>query len=206
MHVRREEQREHLLKAAYELVKEVGVGGLRTRDIADRAKVNVATLHYCFENKDALLVALYDYILKQVREEHDLYLADIKGPENLLRATSDLRVDFLQNRPASVQAWRAFAEGVWTSDIVRDIMRRQFVEQRAKLSQVLAEGRAEGVLKGLPTADNELMASMLMGLYDGLIFQWAADPEGFPVLEYAEAVLAWLGLPARPASESERKS
>jgi len=182
-------------------ISEVGVGGLRTRDIADRAGVNVATLHYCFGSKDGLLAALYDHILTQVRAEADTYLAGVVGPTDRLRATSALRLHFLRNRPASVQAWRAFAEGVWTSETVRCIMRRHFAEQRTKLAAIIAEGRSQGVLGSLPTPDDNLMASILIGLYDGLIFQWAADPDGFPVDEYETAVLSWLGLTCGIAKE-----
>ena len=103
MHVKRDEQRENLLAAAYELVKEVGVGGLRTRDIADRAGVNVATLHYCFEGKDGLLAALYDFILRQVKVERDRCLADANGPEEVLqgdiRPTDTLSAQSTRQRP-----------------------------------------------------------------------------------------------------------
>ena len=205
-HVKREDQRERLLVAAYELVKEVGVGGLRTRDIADRAGVNVATLHYCFESKDGLLAALYGYILQEVRSERDKHLRDAHGPVEQLTANSELRLHFLHNQPASIQAWRAFAEGVWTSDVVREILRKHFADQRARLASIFAQGRADGVVGGLPTDNDELMASMLIGLYDGLVFQWAADPENFPVDDYAKAVLAWLGLPAVTTEESGLKT
>jgi AcrR family transcriptional regulator len=201
VHIKRDEQREHLLQAAYELVKEVGVSGLRTRDIADRAGVNVATLHYCFESKDGLLAALYDYILTQVCAERERYLSGAVGPEQKLRATSAMRLHFLHNRPASVQAWRAFAEGVWTSEVVRNIMRRHFAEQRTRMGAIIAEGRALGVIGPLPTQDDELMASIMMGLYDGLIFQWAADPDTFPIDEYESVVLSWLGLADKTENE-----
>jgi AcrR family transcriptional regulator len=50
-----------LLEAAYELTAEKGLAGLRTRDVAARAKVNISTLHYYFGTKQALLEALVDY-------------------------------------------------------------------------------------------------------------------------------------------------
>lgn len=47
-----------LLEAAYELTAEKGLAGLRTRDVAARAKVNISTLHYYFGTKQELLTAL----------------------------------------------------------------------------------------------------------------------------------------------------
>jgi AcrR family transcriptional regulator len=53
-----ERRRRELLEAAFTLLAERGLEGLRTRDIAQRAGVNIATLHYYFATKEALLAAL----------------------------------------------------------------------------------------------------------------------------------------------------
>jgi AcrR family transcriptional regulator len=50
-----------LLEAAYALTAEKGLAGLRTRDVAARAKVNISTLHYYFGTKEALILALVEY-------------------------------------------------------------------------------------------------------------------------------------------------
>ena len=192
--MKREEQRERLLGAAYDLIGEVGVGGLRTRDIAERAGVNVATLHYCFETKDALLEDLYRYILERVSDERARFLEGCVSPSDMLRGHSELRLHFLRDKPASVRVWRAYAEGVWSSGVVRDIMRKHFADVRSKLAAVIVAGRADGSLAHLPVDDDSIVASMLMSLYDGLIFQWVVDPDNFPVDAYSAAILAWLGL------------
>jgi AcrR family transcriptional regulator len=51
-----------LLEAAYALIAEKGLEGLRTRDVAARAKVNISTLHYYFGTKEALLAALVEWV------------------------------------------------------------------------------------------------------------------------------------------------
>jgi AcrR family transcriptional regulator len=55
-------RRRELLEAAFSLIGEKGLEGLRTRDIAARAGVNISTLHYYFGTKEALLVALIHYL------------------------------------------------------------------------------------------------------------------------------------------------
>jgi AcrR family transcriptional regulator len=56
-----ERRRYDLLEAAYTLIGERGLEGLRTRDIAARAGVNISTLHYYFGTKETLLVALIEH-------------------------------------------------------------------------------------------------------------------------------------------------
>src|SRR6185503_17182837 len=50
-----DDRRSAIAKAARELIVEKGVEGLRTRDIAERVGINVATLHYHVPSKEALI-------------------------------------------------------------------------------------------------------------------------------------------------------
>ena len=56
-----DQRRLDLLEAAYALVAEKGLVGLRTRDIVARAGVSIAMLHYYYGTKDALLVAVVEH-------------------------------------------------------------------------------------------------------------------------------------------------
>lgn len=60
-----EVRRHDLVVAAYQLITERGFEGLRVRDVAERAGVNIATLHYYFETKEALVHGVVDYLLQQ---------------------------------------------------------------------------------------------------------------------------------------------
>ena len=48
-------RRQELVRAAFNRIAEAGFEGLRTRDVAADAGVNVATLHYYFPTKEALI-------------------------------------------------------------------------------------------------------------------------------------------------------
>jgi TetR/AcrR family transcriptional repressor of nem operon len=50
-----ESRREALVLAAYKRLAEAGFEGLRTRDVAAEVGVNIATLHYYFPTKEALI-------------------------------------------------------------------------------------------------------------------------------------------------------
>src|ERR1700727_2792892 len=51
-------RRSALLHAAFDVVAEAGCEGLRTRSVATRAGVNIATLHYYFPSKQDLIEGL----------------------------------------------------------------------------------------------------------------------------------------------------
>jgi AcrR family transcriptional regulator len=60
-----EERRRSLVEAAYHLIAEGGFEGLRTRNVAARASVNIATLHYYFPSKEDLIRGVVEYLLQQ---------------------------------------------------------------------------------------------------------------------------------------------
>jgi|SRR5579862_2025054 len=55
-------RRTALLQATFDVIAEAGFEGLRTRGVAERAGVNVATLHYYFPTKQALIEGLAQFL------------------------------------------------------------------------------------------------------------------------------------------------
>src|SRR5437763_7760335 len=72
------ERRRSLVLADYDLIAEKGFEDLRTRDVAMRAGVNIATLHYYFASKEDLIDGVVYYLL-------DLFSS---------QASRDLQLDF----------------------------------------------------------------------------------------------------------------
>ncbi len=60
-----DERRDSLVKAAFACLAADGFEGLRTRSVADRAGVNIATLHYYFPTKEALIGGVADFLAVQ---------------------------------------------------------------------------------------------------------------------------------------------
>src|SRR6516162_5881165 len=57
-----DDRRDSLVRAAFACLAADGFEGLRTRSVADRAGVNIATLHYYFPTKEALIKGLAEYL------------------------------------------------------------------------------------------------------------------------------------------------
>src|SRR5271170_164744 len=56
------DRRKSLLQAAFDVIASSGFEGLRTRAVAQRAGVNIATLHYYFPTKQALIEGLARFL------------------------------------------------------------------------------------------------------------------------------------------------
>jgi AcrR family transcriptional regulator len=60
-----DQRRDSLVRAAFACLAADGFEGLRTRSVADRAGVNIATLHYYFPTKEALIGGVADFLATQ---------------------------------------------------------------------------------------------------------------------------------------------
>jgi AcrR family transcriptional regulator len=56
------DRRKSLLQAAFDVIAASGFEGLRTRAVAERAGVNIATLHYYFPTKQSLIEGLAQFL------------------------------------------------------------------------------------------------------------------------------------------------
>src|SRR5579885_2463244 len=87
---RGEAQQRALVDAAYHLIAEGGFERLRTREVAARAGVNIATLHYYFATKEDLIRA----VVQRVHHE----LSTMHSPafdNNALTPLEELREEFM---------------------------------------------------------------------------------------------------------------
>ncbi len=82
-----EETRTRILTAARELFARKGSRGMTTREVAERAEVNEATLFRHFGTKQQLLQAMLDHCCGTDADQHQAFLDRLEGPlEEQLRA------------------------------------------------------------------------------------------------------------------------
>ncbi|MEU1226284.1 TetR family transcriptional regulator [Streptomyces sp. NPDC005828] len=71
-YVSAEARREQLIEAAVRVIAREGADGATTRKIADEAKAPLASLHYCFQNKENLLLAVFAQLSEELPVDVDL--------------------------------------------------------------------------------------------------------------------------------------
>ena len=92
-----EARRQQLVRAAFHQVARRGFEGLRTRDVAAEAGVNIATLHYYFPTKEALIGAVLEHAMSRFQttlEPHgspdEQLLTHLRAVRSLLVEEPDL--------------------------------------------------------------------------------------------------------------------
>jgi AcrR family transcriptional regulator len=89
----KQNRRQALVRAAYNQIAERGFEGLRTREVAAEVRLNIATLHYYFPTKEALIQGVVDYAVERFRSTLTPHGSPADQLANHLRAVHDLLRD-----------------------------------------------------------------------------------------------------------------
>jgi AcrR family transcriptional regulator len=89
----RENRRQALVQAAFNQVAERGFEGLRTREVAAEVGVNIATLHYYFPTKEALIRGVVELSMQRFRSTLTPHGSSADQLRNHLRAVRRLLGD-----------------------------------------------------------------------------------------------------------------
>jgi AcrR family transcriptional regulator len=91
--------RDKIFRAATQVFEEKGYSGARMQEIADRAGINKALLHYYFRSKDQLFMAVFQVLIRKMFEKIlAIFQADLSFKEKI-KLFLDQHIDFLIKNP-----------------------------------------------------------------------------------------------------------
>jgi AcrR family transcriptional regulator len=183
----RTRSRDNILDAAERLFARHGYAGTSVRMLAAEAGVSQGLLYNYFDGKQALLRAIFERSMEEVRADLDEADAGaspgeslarlVRGAFETLRANPDFwRITYQIRMQPDVIAELGDTVGAWTSQIV---------------------GRIEGQLRRAGVRDAAARARLLFAAIDGAAQHWVLDPDGYPLDDVAAAAIALL----TPATE-----
>ncbi|WP_455361462.1 TetR/AcrR family transcriptional regulator [Streptomyces sp. SYSU K21746] len=168
---RRDDRREEILRAAFELFAERGYRGTSIAAIAERIGLTQqGVLHY-FPSKTELLTAVLD-----LRDRWDVtqLLRAANGTPTRLDLLADL-VEYNADRPAIVQAFTVLAaDSVTEEHPAKPYFQERYSHVRAGVAATLRQEFGEQLPGGLAA---EHLAPLVVAAMDGLQLQWLLSPE-----------------------------
>ncbi|TME55727.1 MAG: TetR/AcrR family transcriptional regulator [Chloroflexi bacterium] len=166
-----DERRRSLVLAAYDLIAEKGFEDLRTRDVAMRAGVNIATLHYYFASKEDLIDGVVDYLLDLFSSEasRDLQL-DFSTPLGHLHAMFRNTVYRMRTMPKMFVVLGELVMRSQRHPELERAMQRMDEQWMQYLGWILAEGVAQGQFRA--DLDPETTAKKIIVIVKGVTFSY----------------------------------
>jgi AcrR family transcriptional regulator len=166
-----DERRRSLVLAAYDLIAEKGFEDLRTRDVAMRAGVNIATLHYYFASKEDLIDGVVDYLLDLFSSEasQDLQL-DYSTPLGYLHAMFRNTVYRMRTMPKMFVVLGELVMRSQRHPELERAMQRMDEQWMHYLGWILSEGVAQGQFRA--DLDLETTAKKIIVIVKGVTFSY----------------------------------
>jgi len=152
-----ETRKEDLVLAAYKLIAERGFEGLRTRDVAAEAGVNIATLHYYFPTKEALIRGVLEHAMRRFRTTLEPHGSPADQLRNHLRSVRKLMTD----EPQLGMVMGELALRSSRDPGVRAIVNEMFDTWQAAMGGLLRKAAREGSLS--PALSSGAVAALIIG-------------------------------------------
>lgn len=181
-----DETRERLLRAAAELISELGWGAVTTRAVATRAGLPHGAVSYHFRGKQELLTEAALHVFEQAFPIAELEALD--ALQDLLALFEPWFDDTGQGDPI---VSRVGIEAMLESErnpVLRERLAALLREFRRAVTELVRAGQRDGTVPA--TATPEAVATLLGAVGDGLFLHARLDPE----LNAAEALAALAAL------------
>ncbi|MBH0780249.1 TetR/AcrR family transcriptional regulator [Nocardia bovistercoris] len=164
-----------LVEAAAELIAEKGWEATTAAEIGRRAGYSRAMVHARFGSKDAILDAFFDHdYVRRLTPDLD---PDTTGLDQALAHFDHVERLYHENADFLRAMFLATFEGAKTTSALRDRVRRNIRDGKAKVASALRTGLADGSVR--PDIDLDRAVNDISSTVFGLAYQWAVIPEGY---------------------------
>jgi AcrR family transcriptional regulator len=188
----KEGRRQELTLAAYRLIAEHGFEGLRTRDVAAAVGVNVATLHYHFPTKEALIRGVVEHAMERFRSTLAPHGTPANQLKSHLRAVRKLLLD--EPELGAVMGELALRSG--RDPAIAAILRETYATWHKTMRSLLRRGVRDGNLR--PELDSDSVAALVVATLTAMTLPtMTASPQSEQALRQLER---WLGLAGTSSS------
>jgi AcrR family transcriptional regulator len=170
-----DDRRAEIAAAARAIIVEKGVEGLRTRDIAERVGINVATLHYHVPSKEALIALVAESLRSAFMQQAiDRPRAHLSAAERMDLEFVDFREIALE-KPEILLVFSELMERGRRDERIAEAILPMKQRWRQILAGLLSEGVSDGVYR--PDIDPEAFAAIMIATFIGFCRNPEKNPE-----------------------------
>jgi AcrR family transcriptional regulator len=193
-----DDRRLAIAAAARDIIVEKGLEGLRTRDIAARVGINIATLHYHVPSKAALIALVAESIKLDFKLQAMRNSRDGKSALERLRMEFDDFRETTQDTPELIIALTALIEKARRDPEIGAIITPMYDFWRTQFADIFRQGIADGSFR--PNLDPTAAALITTGALSDYWRQWTSFRASLDQL-MAELERAFI---ATPVSSKDR--
>lgn len=178
------EKRDRILRAAVTIFSRKGFFNSKVSEIARAASVADGTIYLYFRNKDDLLISLFEEKMGEVVADVRRRIADGGNSLEKLKIFIENHMDLLEREAGLVEVLQV--ELRQSTKFLKDYTPVKFFEYLEIISDILEEGKREGVLR--PDLNVSIARRAIFGALDELSLTYilSRKPKYHPTVTAAE--------------------
>jgi AcrR family transcriptional regulator len=168
------ERREQLISATVGLMQREGIQSITLRAIAKEADAPLATVHYCFRDKDELMDAAAEHWLQRMSS----YSSDVPAGLGLRKTVEYVAEGYwgsLVEDPAGILAQIELVTWAIRNSATSDLRLRIYPAYEKELGNLFAAAATSQ--PGDHKIDGHALARRFLAVFDGASLQYIADAE-----------------------------
>lgn len=173
-------RKESVIITAIEIIDDLGLQGLTTREIAKRQGISEGTLFRHFKNKAEIMLAILDNFSK--------YDSDIMETINIRKLRSkeaiiyfvDAYALYYESYPAITAILQAY-DSLMYDDNLRDKLKSIIYNRTDFISTLIEEGKTTGEIQAEVDAEN--LTNIIFGIIRVVSLKWRIEKYNFPLRE-----------------------
>jgi AcrR family transcriptional regulator len=175
-------RKESLILTAVEIINELGVQGLSTREIARRQGVSEGTIFRHYKTIADLMLGVLDHYSQY---DNDIMVTARQKKENPLEAIIyfiSAYAEYYENYPEIIaisQNYDVFACDPNLQEKIKDIYNNRIIF----LNELIEEGKKQGRFS--PDLESEKLTNIILGSFNSIGKKWRFNDENFELKEYS---------------------
>lgn len=172
-------RKESVVLTAIEIIDDLGIHGLSTKELAKRQGISEGTLFKHFKSKNEIILAVLDHFSKfdlAIFESTLARRAENKRAIDMIHFWVDAYATYYENYPAITavaQLYDVFNYDTVLSGKVKDI----YSKRLDYLKQIIEEIQQAGEIKG--TIDSNILADIIFGSFRTICLTWRMEGRNF---------------------------
>jgi len=161
------DRKTQIILSAIECISRYGYSNFSMQDLARLADVSKGVIHYYFLNKEALMMAVLDYVCQDVQKllegtEH------ILDPLKRLSHTIWICANIIKTKRRYYKINMDFWTQIDQKDHVKKVLADHYSNFRNAIANIIKAGIDEGLLQD---GDTQFLASIILAIIDGIAVQ-----------------------------------
>lgn len=173
-------RKERLILTTIEIIDDLGIQGLSTREIARRQNISEATLFRHFKSKNELLLAVLEYYSKFDTDIFESVRLKHSDPKDAIIYMVSSYMEYYQNYPAITSIMQLFDVLSRESELTQKI-KNILKSRNSFIKQLVEEAQKAGEIN--PLIDSESLADMIIGFCREISLKWRLKDRNFSLRE-----------------------